>query len=698
MQQAAIPEEIAAAIQTWAANADERRFTDGPTLADLGGTTTVAESSAAIAASPWFLYLIDAAGKAGDPSDSTAGDDLQRIDTAIADGFKTHERPTSYASAVGRLLHYPRLAKRLDRRLERALFARAEDAFAPAAPARAVAIGASALEALVHLITTRVYKQHRLLTFFGDLLETIDTAPGEFKRRLPRLVGILHEHFAENDLITLLQQLARDPAADHDAGFELALADLRLTLDAEDFPTVFDGLTRARRGFAALTTAQEQRHDAEAYAAAIDAIVAFNRGDVAPVQEASTRLGQAVSQHAAWLAGCYSPPWMTNRREEEHAWQRLSVFLAAAAEPLSDDAWYRVDEAIGALLDAYRASRTFPRRFGGDDISSAGVEELIAPVIEATFADNARNLSLLDRALAEDPRFRQDAVARQLSEAVHAAVATAHGPPTGAPRGDVLGKDLRRVPAILRHFRADHALALLDRLSPELVQELENKLYDAKIARAETGNPKVEALLDGLERHLATSPDWSLAGGPFMVLVRQTVRFLMRCYNITARTGGARTAYLHVAATGDIPKECALQSDYLDWLKDDAFYNAIRAEVHDIAGGRADVVVELPGMSFYVECKREETNASRDGLHRYAGQARAYSVTNVAFGILLVLDLTKHRTGVPDLFSSVWLESVQVNAEETPRQIVVVRVPGNRPDPSATRTPARISDAAGVPQ
>jgi hypothetical protein len=103
-------------------------------------------------------------------------------------------------------------------------------------------------------------------------------------------------------------------------------------------------------------------------------------------------------------------------------------------------------------------------------------------------------------------------------------------------------------------------------------------------------------------------------------------------------------------------------------------------------------------MSFYVECKREETDASHDGLHRHAGQARAYSVTNVAFGILLVLDLTKHQTGVPDLFSSVWIESVQVNTEETPRQIVVVRVPGNRLDPSATRTPARIIDADGRSQ
>jgi hypothetical protein len=196
-------------------------------------------------------------------------------------------------------------------------------------------------------------------------------------------------------------------------------------------------------------------------------------------------------------------------------------------------------------------------------------------------------------------------------------------------------------------------------------------------------------MLDDLGRQLATSPDWPVAGGVFRVLVEQTVLFLMRCYNVGSSTGGDRTAYLHTTSTGDVPKERCLQSDYLDWLKAGCFYATVRAEVPDTAAGRADVVIEQSGVSLYVECKREEKDASRDGLHRYAGQARAYSVTNVAFGILLVLDLTSHPTGVPDLFSSVWIEHVQVSPEETPRQIIVVRVPGNRPVPHATRAPTR---------
>lgn len=447
-----------------------------------------------------------------------------------------------------------------------------------------------------------------------------------------------------------------------------------------------NGLVAARRGFAAVTASDEDRHDADAYAAAIDAIIAFNRRDIDPVRLASARLDRAVSQHAAWLAGCYRPPWMANRRQEERAWQRLSVYLAAAVVPVSDDTWYHVDQALTVLFDAYQASRTFARY--PDAAASTGVQELVRPVIEGAFIDNARNLSLLDRALADDPQFQHDDTARQLRDAVRAADIAAHHPGPPAVSGDRLGKAVRRAPATLRYFRADQAEILFNRLPAELQLHLENVLYDARIARAETGNAKVEDLLDDIERQLRSSADWPLAGGPFHVLVQQTVRFLVRCYNLGAGTGGRRTDYLRTSA-GPTPKERALQADYLDWLKDGPFSDAVRAEVPDIGAGRADVVVDLPHFSFYIECKREESDASHDGLRRYVGQARAYSVTNVAFGILLVLDLTDHRTGIPDMFSSVWVELVQVTTEETPRHIVVIRVPGNRPVPSATDSPPR---------
>src|SRR5262245_26347721 len=139
MHHAAIPEDIAAAIKAWADGADGGQLTEGPTLADLGGAAAVTDSATDLAASPWFLYLIDAAGKAERPADAPA-DMLAHIDSTVVNGFLSHERPSSYASATARLLRYPRLAERLDRHLERALLARVIDAASPTASARAVAI------------------------------------------------------------------------------------------------------------------------------------------------------------------------------------------------------------------------------------------------------------------------------------------------------------------------------------------------------------------------------------------------------------------------------------------------------------------------------------------------------------------------------------------------------------------------------
>jgi len=151
--------------------------------------------------------------------------------------------------------------------------------------------------------------------------------------------------------------------------------------------------------------------------------------------------------------------------------------------------------------------------------------------------------------------------------------------------------------------------------------------------------------------------------------------------------GGARTAFLRNPGPGSV-LERELQQDYYDWLSQGPLYGAVAAEVSDRSHGRVDILVRIGNVSFSVECKRELKDASADGLRAYLGQAAVYTNTSAALGILLVLDLTTPPTGAPDLFSSIWVEQVQREREEEPRHIVVARLPGNAPAPSATRTPA----------
>jgi hypothetical protein len=418
--------------------------------------------------------------------------------------------------------------------------------------------------------------------------------------------------------------------------------------------------------------------------------MAFGWSDPTPLQEAVTRLEVAVHQHRAWLSGGYQPPWSWTRVHAETAWLQLSTTLAAAVEPLHDTCWYHPSQALTALRDAYQACRSFAAHTNAD--GPHGVEVLIRPAIEGTFLRDANRLALLDHALAHDPALANDGAAQQLHAAIHTAVPSFDrtAPPTRtAAGGDRLGKELSRLPAVLHHFGVENAATLVEQAPPHLREVIESVLWNDEVAYAESGNIKVERKLHDLQRELASSPDWlGPIAGPFMILLRQTMLFLVSRYNIGTAMGGQRTAYLR-ASSGAAALEKPLHQDYFEWLSHGPLYNTLQAEPINRGRGRADVLVRFRNASFCVECKREQDNATRDGLRTYAGQAAVYTDTDAAFGILLALDLTSPASGAPDLFSSVWVERVQREREDQARYVVIARLPGNKPHPSATTTPPR---------
>ncbi|AVT39633.1 hypothetical protein [Plantactinospora sp. BB1] len=682
-----VAQSAVAALLAWAENADRARLAAGPTPADVGGRAAVADAATELAASPWFIYLIDLAGH---DDTGPARDDIgRRIDGAVIEGFARHDRYSSYSSATARLLTYPHLAQRLGRPLEKALLGRAEAAAEPDADPTQASIGATALETVLHLSTTGVCKPYQLLTVLTDLTDRIATAPVELCTRLPRIVGLAYEHFGDDALVTLLQRLLSIADAEPDAGFELAMADLRRALDAPDEATIMPSLLDARRGFAAVEAADEDRHDAQAYAAAIDAIVAFHQPDTGPLLDAANRLEAAVTQHHAWLGRTYSPPWNWTRGQAEIAWIQLSQTLTAAAQP-AHDAWYcHPSQAIAALLDAYQAGRSFIAHTQSPDQPHA-VEILVKPTIEAIFVRDTHRLALLDHALEHDPAFTDNEAAQRLHQAVHDSLDRSATGGTSPDRGGgEQGKVPTRLTAVLHRMGLADAHEHLRHLPAAIQDRLETLLWNEEVAQASTGNIKVERKLQELIAGLSTAPDWAIPqiAGPFKILLQQTLLYLVSRFEIGGEMGGDRTAFLRATPGSRPPKERQMHQDYKDWLDQGPIYNQVKAEVFDRGGGRADVVVNFPHASFSVECKREQDDASKDGLRKYVGQASAYTQTDAAFGILLVLDLTDHSAGAPDLFANVWVENVQRGPEEEARRIVVARLPGNRQSPYATLAP-----------
>ncbi|MBQ0896256.1 hypothetical protein KBX37_24715 [Micromonospora sp. U56] len=683
-----VAQPAVAALLAWAENADQASLTTGPSPADVGGRAAVADAANELAAGPWFIYLIDLAGN--DDAEPDRDDARRRIDGAVIEGFAGHDRHSSYSSAAARLLTYPQLAQRLGRPLEKALLARAEAAAAPGVDPAQASIGATALETVLHLSTTGVCKPYQLLTVLTDLTDRIATAPVELCTRLPRVVGLAHEHFGDDTLVTLLQQLLSIADAEPDAGFELAMADLRRALDASDEATIVPSLMDARKGFAAVEAADEDRHDAQAYAAAIDAIMAFRQPDTTPLRDAANRLQAAVTQRHAWLGRTYSPPWNWARGQAEIAWLQLAQTLTAAAQP-AHESWYcHPSQAIAALLDAYQAGRSFIAHTQSPGTPHA-VEILVKPTIEATFVRDTHRLTLLDHALEHDPAFTDNKAAQRLHQVVHGGLdRSVAGSTNPDPGGGDQGKAPTRLTAVFHRMGLTDAHEQLRHLPPEIQDRLETLLWNEEVAQASTGNIKVERKLQELLTELSTAPDWAIPeiAGPFKILLRQTLLYLDSRFDIGGEMGGDRTAFLRATPGSRPAKERPMHQDYKDWLDQGPLYNQVRSEVFDRGGGRADVVVYFPHASFSVECKREQDDASKDGLRRYVGQASAYTQTDAALGILLVLDLTNHSAGTPDLFANVWVEHVQRSPDEEARRIVVARLPV-RPTPSSTLAPPR---------
>ncbi len=129
-------------------------------------------------------------------------------------------------------------------------------------------------------------------------------------------------------------------------------------------------------------------------------------------------------------------------------------------------------------------------------------------------------------------------------------------------------------------------------------------------------------------------------------------------------------------------REWDLQADLREWLRGNFRHGEVRTEVSGIATGRADIYVSFGGTRFILELKKEESNASPAGLHKYLGQAVAYQATNVRLGFLGVLDLTHHGSPAPHLEENVWVDEVRPNSDGPARHIVVFRVTGNLSRPS----------------
>jgi hypothetical protein len=539
-------------------------------------------------------------------------------------------------------------------------------------------------------------------------------APEEFAERLPRLLGAAMDRWADNSAFAepirrALDQLRHHEAAAVDAMFEISCDHLRAALSAGTLPAAMEALTTARAGFATVDAAEEGRHDARAYAAACDAILAFSAQDSLRLADAKQRLAEALEQRDAWLTAMHQPSWLRPRLAAELAWQRLALVLDAATEYLSHPVWFNVWEALDAVLQAYRQARTMRPIPSSSD--STGLAAIIEPAIEGAILRQQSQLAALSRSVSEASKPTTPAFDVPTAELLLTRIEVlAAGARDRQPRSSSSGSDdgdrsddephppnttrlHTLAPALTRVLGEQKAAMLAEGLDDDSLRTVEGLAYSGDLTRSRTSHPVLDPLLDEILRELAQSPAFvGETRSTFGLLVEQTLLFLFSRADLTTKTWGLHKEknkdYRRLLKKGEKrPLEEDLQQDYHQWLATGQLAGLCSVEMSDVATGRADVLVTFGTIRYLTEIKRETARADKAKLEaKYLQQAAEYGNTNVPFGQLLVLDLAPHPDGTSRIDESIWVARHRPQGTNRDRSVVVGVVAGNRPTPSGLST------------
>ncbi|MFI6309737.1 hypothetical protein ACIBEK_06295 [Nocardia fusca] len=572
-------------------------------------------------------------------------------------------------------------------------------------------LAAGRLEGAVRLAVADAVNPFAVL---GCLTSANKDVPEEFAERLPRLLGVAMDRWADNPAFVApircaLDQLRYNEAAAVDAMFELSCDDLRTALSAETLPAAMEALTTARSGFTTVIAAEEGRHDACAYGAACDAILAFSAQDHRRLSDAKQCLADVLEQRNAWLTGMHQPSWLRPRLAAELAWQKLVLVLDAATDYLSDPVWLNVWEALDAVFQAYRLARTIRPLPNSSD--SSGLTAIIEPAIEGAILRQQSQLAALGRSVAEagkssTPGF-DVATAQLLLNRIEVLAAGARergqrSSPSGAEDGDP-GDDEPHpadwtrlhalAPSLIRVLGEEKAVIIAEDLDDDNLRTVEGLVYSSELTRSRTSHPVLDSLLVEIFRELSVSPEFvGEVRRTFGLLLEQTLLFLFSRSDMTTKTWGLHKEknkdYRRLLKKGEKkPLEGELQQDYHQWLATGQLAGLCSVEMSDVATGRADVVVTFGTIRYVTEIKRQTTWADRAKLEaKYLQQAAEYGNTNVPFGQLLVLDLAPHPDGAPRLDESLWVARNRPPNINHDRSVVIGVVTGNRSTPSGLST------------
>lgn len=525
------------------------------------------------------------------------------------------------------------------------------------------------LSIALDIVATIDHPPYRLLEV---LTQPVDPLPHEFDDPLARTVGVAVDLWTgEADQRRFAATLDRLAArGSEDAAYERALQVLRHGLQQQDQTELLSYIRNAQERFLSLASVSEDRSDAQAFASACQAVLAFHDHDEQRLRAAAHSARETANYRTLQLHGMHLRNRVLAGHEAELAWTSLAWHLEYASEHISEDAFLDTWAAAEAITKVYETDR----RFSG----LRTVNTLIQPRIVNELARRHAMAHQLQRAVDADQARDTPLLSNEIYELaglVHRARSTQREP------NDDPQEDSLREPYL--HALLGPASALISDLDDKkraALEESARQTFVGTFAGDRPANELIASLTASLMADLSDNPAFvGTVKSNFSLLLLNTLRFMVY-------VGDVRQKYtMPIDANHPAPLESSLQQHFAEYLSATELAGRVGLEHSNIAHGRADVIVNFDGAQRYVtEVKRELSDCSKKSIESaYLAQAMEYQSTNQPFAQLLVLDLTDHTAGTPHVAESVWVSHRRDASHHITTSAVIAVVRGNRPTPSS---------------
>lgn len=689
---------IADALRALAQEARGRPFAEDA-LGTLGGWDRVAADASNLQGESTLPLLANLVGRDAPAEPDPA---MMRALVEVADAAAATAHPALFRDSIEPLLASPGALKATGDRLAVVLNALVQEFLARDERDRHADLrAADALDALTRLAVAG-YGSHFALLGLLQRFTAPTATPMAIAviRSVSTVIDLWPEADILGDIPRKLAGIDSDTNGDRtlaaevesDATWALATIGVLRTLRAESLEQMTPHLEDAAR-YLRVAAETHQREDAailrqviETLHELVDAIVAGTSIEALnSTHLAADTLNQLAEHTRAYnITASGLHHWYgDSKRAVLLAWSHLASDLGRLRTEFEKDAFYRAEVIVDDLLRIYVGTRSYTlhRR----DADTAGVRDLVQPVIEFGFAAKAGLMSNLEdhaeelkKRVASEPSVELQQQLAAADSLIEAARSVAKGG-TGLGKGNGGAPSAPLPPPLSRLFPAGSPdEAALRGLSPSAISALAESLDHVANARTHLNIIATE-VFDNIRAALIESPDYK----DDVVIVVDEVLLLIVNF-VVSRTSAESGHYKYLFdATAN---EAAIHEDLYNYLVGNLGGRA-EYEVSHVGGGRVDLRLKFDRFAIHIEMKVDDTKVAMSNKTAYLKQAAAYQGNDIRIGFLIAL---RHKAfdpkgAPPHLSKLIEHTKFDIDGDPQPRHIILVQIPGSRTKPSASK-------------